>query len=158
MSLALFRRAAAWVLPPRAVRRTGYVWIDTALLDSAQTASVDNTVLSPLVAALDPSSCTFGAAVADLVTGCAQHGILVYAAPITAVAIEPTSCDRPCGGFRVLTGLGDRITLASPPLSPQLFRDADDLTTTVLAAIVAAAGRSCHDLLHNAAQLTRAAS
>lgn len=158
MSLALFRRAAGWVLPPRPPRLTGYVWIDTALLDSAHTASVDSTVLSPLVATLDPSSCGFGAAVADLVTGCAEHGVLVCAAPISAVVIEPTSCERLCGGFRVLTGLGDRITLASPPLSPQLFRGADDLATTVLAVIVEAADRSCRDLLHDAAQLARAES
>jgi hypothetical protein len=158
MSLALFRRAAAWVLPPRAVRVTCYVWIDTALLDSAHADSPDTTVLSPLVAALDPSSCAFGAAVADLVTFCSEHGILVCAAPISAVAIEPTRCDRLHGGFRVLTGLGDRITLASPPLSPQLFRGADELITTVLAVIVEAAGRSCRDLLHDAAHLARAAS
>ncbi|RSM47770.1 hypothetical protein DMB66_47425 [Actinoplanes sp. ATCC 53533] len=154
----MFHRAAAWVLPPRAVRGTGYVWIDTALLDAAYAASVDNTVLSPLVAALDPSRCAFGAAVADLVTGCAEHGALVCAAPVSAVAIEPTSCDRLCGGFRVLTSLGDRITVASAQLSPQLFRGADDLAAMVLAVIVEAADRSCRDLLHDAAQLARAAS
>jgi len=140
------------------VRAAGYVWIDAVLVDSARVDSVDNTVLSPLVAALDPSSCVFGAAVTDLVTGCAERGILVCAAPISAVAIEPTNCDRLCGGFRVLTGLSDRITLASPPFSPELFRSADDLTITVLAVIVEAADRSCRDLLHDAAQLARAAS
>jgi hypothetical protein len=154
MSLGFVSRGAPWVLPSRAVRATGYVWVDTDLLGGAHPDRVDAT-LSRVAAALDPSSCTFGAAVADLVSRCAELGILACAAPIRAVAIEPTSCDRLCGGFRVLIGIGDHVTVASSPMSPELFRGADELTISVLAAIIEAADHSCRDLLRDAARLAR---
>jgi hypothetical protein len=183
MSLALLRRAAAWVLAWRHEPVPGYVWLDTALLDTAlldtalldtalldtaliDTALIDTALidsapaggadaaaLSRLVAAVDPGSSGFAVSVAALVAWCTAYRVLTFSAPVTAVRIEPAF--RGCGGLRVLTGVGDRVTLASPELAPELFAGADDVAVTVLAAIVETADRACRDLLHEAAALAQ---
>lgn len=119
--------------------------VDTPLFARLSAGQVSTDVAHPddiadlqqVLEVLDPAGRDFGTDVADLVARCADHHVLRYHAPVTAISIQPTTLgDTRDGGFLVLVHLGDAVTLASTQIHPRAFhhkpaRAAVDVLTTI---------------------------
>jgi hypothetical protein len=105
--------------------------------DKADTV-VDDDVLAvrELTELLDTDSYSFGTDVAHLADRCADLGLLRWRAPVTDVAVEPTTAgEYRDGGLRVLVTVDGTLTLASPRWRPD--RSLTQRDGPVAAAVVA---------------------